>query len=177
MPTVTDETFLEQLRACQPDAQQLARKRLFPAMLVVCRRMLSDSVLAEQTAEDIWMDFLFRHVDKVQSAGALSAYLRMTTVRRCVRVREFRAKHLDSSTVELSTSPHVHEKIDQQRHMARLDLCLSKLTPRSRAMLRMGYQQELTQEEIGRRFNVSKQYVGRVLKKAIQRLRRCMEAA
>ena len=178
--STTSDALLNGLRAREPRAQSAARQHLYPRVLAVCRKMLADPVLAEDTAEDIWMDFLFEHVGKVQHARALSAYLRMMTVRRCVRIRKGRARHTDLDEVAESTG-HPEDglvsAVDDQRDQDRLQACLDRLDGRARKMLRLRFHLDQTQQTIGRALGVSKQYAGRVIARSLARLRKCLEAS
>jgi len=169
--------LLEQLKARDPGAQQQLRSELFGKIAATCTRLLGDPVKAESVAEDLWMDFLFTHIDKVREPRAISAYLRMMTVRRCLRLREFEAKHLDlEGGREPATDPEAEllSAIDQPRLQERLTRCLQKLDGRARWMLRLRFFEEQKLEEIGEQASVSKQYAGRVVKQSLGRLRKCM---
>jgi RNA polymerase sigma factor (sigma-70 family) len=172
--------MLEKLRARDHRAQQELRRRLSPKILAVCRHMLKDEALAQEAAEDIWMDFLYEHVDQVQKERALGAYLRMMTVRRCVRIRDWQKRHeqpedqpplVGGSETEMVTS------LDGRRQTARLEDCLKRLSRRARRIIRMRYRNEMTQEAIGKALRVSKQYIGRLIARSLEALRECMQEA
>jgi len=173
------EEILDSLKRRDASAQRKARSALFPAVRAVCGRMLNDPMLAEHTAEDIWTEFLFQHVDRVRSARGVLRYLRLTTVRRCARVREVSARYIDESTIaeRISDAPDAIELVASKQQQQRLMSCLQRLTGKVRAVLRMRFAEEMTQEAIGQQTGASKQYVGRVLKQALNRLRRCMGEA
>ena len=172
--------LLDQLKARDPAAQAQLRRELFSRVRGTCTRMLRDPVRAEDVAEDIWMDFLFTHVDKVREPRAVSSYLRMMTVRRCMRLREFDARHqeLDGAT-EPASNPEesLLGQLDQPRLRARLERCLEKIDGRARWMLQQRFFEEQKLEQIGEAAGVSKQYAGRVVKQSLARLRKCMGKA
>jgi len=172
--------MLEKLRARDHRAQQKLRKRLDPKILAVCRHMLQDQALAQETAEDIWMDFLYEHVDKVQKERALGAYLRMMTVRRCVRIRDWQNRHEepgDQPPLVGGSEADMAAALDERRQTARLEECLKRLSRRARRIVRMRYRNEMTQESIGKALRVSKQYIGRLIARSLEALRECMEEA
>jgi RNA polymerase sigma factor (sigma-70 family) len=172
--------MLEKLRARDHRAQQKLRKRLSPKILAVCRHMLQDESLAQETAEDIWMDFLYEHVDKVQKERALGAYLRMMTVRRCVRIRDWQKRHEEPENqppLVGGSEAEMAAALDQRLQTARLEECLKQLSRRARRIMRMRYRNEMTQEAIGKALRVSKQYIGRLIARSLEALRECMEEA
>jgi RNA polymerase sigma-70 factor, ECF subfamily len=173
------EDLLDALRSRHAGAQRKARAWLFPRVLAVCQRLLSDKALAEQTAEDVWLDFLYGHVDAVRSAAAVEGYLKMMTVRRCRRTRDQQTRHTELDEQLLAPVGSEAETVavlDHRRLTRRLDTCLGQLTPRTRQALSWRYHEELTQEDIGRRFGFTKQYAGRLLAQGLETLRRCLEA-
>jgi RNA polymerase sigma factor (sigma-70 family) len=174
-----ENELLDGLKEGTTRARAIARQSLFPRVLAVCRRMLSDPILAEDTAEDIWMDFLFLHAARVQSARALPAYLRMMTVRRCIRIRQSRARlaELDENSASNGLAEdHLVSAVDLMRDQVRLQACLEQLDGRARKILRLRFHLDLTQEAIGQALGVSKQYAGRVIARSLENLRQCLEA-
>ncbi len=59
----------------------------------------------------------------------------------------------------------------QAEHRALLDPLLGTLSPRSRDILRMRFEDDLTQAEIGARLGISQMQVSRLIRQAIERLR------
>jgi RNA polymerase sigma factor (sigma-70 family) len=176
-----DAELLDRLRARDPQAQAALRRELFPRVLAVCRRLLLDATLAAEVAEDIWMDFVFEGAERLRAPEAVGAYLRVMTVRRCVRLREGLARQVefDESCALDACAPEagLEAGLDQRRLQARLAGCLRRLSDRARQIVRMRFFLDLTQEEIGRAFGVSKQYAGRVLQRSLDALRVCLEEA
>lgn len=170
--------MLERLRARDPGAQQELRKRLFGKVKAVCLKVLQNKELAEETAEDIWMDFVYQHVDKVQEEHALGAYLRMMTVRRCVRIRQWQARHdelADQAALSAGSEQDAVNSLDEMNQVELLERCFSRLSPKVRRVLRLRYFSEMTQDAIGQALGVSKQYVNKVLMKSLEKIRACME--
>jgi RNA polymerase sigma-B factor len=64
----------------------------------------------------------------------------------------------------------------QAEHRATLDRLLSAVGPREREVLRLRFQEDLTQAEIGERIGVSQMQVSRLIRQAVARLRVMAEA-
>ncbi len=177
-----EEDILARLRAREPGAQKELRRAVLPRLVATCARLLSSASCAEELAEDLWNDFLLLHVERLRHASAIHAYLRMMAVTTCRR-RNTRAERFADladaqGAAEASVDPEsmLSEAVETRRRQARLAQCLSRLAPRPRALVRMRFSHGLTQEAIGERMGVSKQYVGKVLAKTLDSLRKCMEA-
>jgi len=169
--------LLERLKQRDPASQQELRLLVFHRVKALCRAILQDEVWAEDMAEDIWMDFLFDHVDRVQHAPAMGAYLRMTTVRRCVRMKSWRKRHdpidelPDLQHPERELAP---DKLARQQDKQRLERCLERLKPQARTVFRLRYEEDLTQDQIASAVGVSKPYIWKVLDKGLKALKACL---
>jgi RNA polymerase sigma-B factor len=64
----------------------------------------------------------------------------------------------------------------QAEHRATLDRLLAAVGPREREVLRLRFQEDLTQAEIGERIGVSQMQVSRLIRQAVARLRVMAEA-
>jgi RNA polymerase sigma-B factor len=60
---------------------------------------------------------------------------------------------------------------DQAENRATLDRLLQTITPREREVLRLRFEEDLTQAEIGERIGVSQMQVSRIIRQAVARLR------
>jgi RNA polymerase sigma factor (sigma-70 family) len=170
--------MLDALKKRDPHVQLQLRRELFPKVQAVCLALLKDRALAEETAEDTWMDFLYQHVDGVRRAESLAPYLRMMTVRRCVRIRQWRDRHDpagEQPPLVGGSEDGMLGSLDRRRQLARLERCLERLTPKARRLLRLRYHHDLAQEAIGKALGFSKQYAGRTLARALELLRACVE--
>ncbi len=178
-PLRFDDTLLKQLRQREPASHKLAHDYLFPRILRVCRKMLKNETTAEQTAADIWIDFVLRYVHNLKSGASIPSYLRMMTVRRCMRAREFVAKHdsLDVVPELKSKATNPETDIDRQRQLSQLQRCIRQLDQRERDLLLMYFGHDMTQQAIGDLIGVSKQHIGRILRKAEGKLKICLEKA
>ena len=65
----------------------------------------------------------------------------------------------------------------QAEHRAMLSRLMNVLSPRDRLVLRLRYEQDLTQEQIGQRVGISQMQVSRVLRQCIVKLRNVAEHA
>ena len=64
-------------------------------------------------------------------------------------------------------------RIDDARMSARVEGCMERVTDRNRQLLALRFHEDLTLEQIGARFSVTKQNVRQVLRRTLDRLRRC----
>lgn len=171
------------LRTHDPSAQKEVRRRVFPLLLGTCSRVLRDKVAAAETAEDVWTDFLVSHVQDLRREESIVGYLRLMAVRRSLRVRKARSRFEtlggvdDADPIDANDAERVliEGGLERERD-ERLVHCLGKVTPRTRHVLRMRFHHDMTLEAVGEVIGTSKQYVGKVLAKALQALRRCMES-
>ncbi len=174
--------LLQRLQAIENGAQKEAWDRWMPKITAICRRMLHDEAWAEEVAADLWMDFVYDSVQRVRNENAMDGYLRMMTVRRCVRLRDRRKKHQDVeqhgelARDQSDPSELAIQAIDGPTEHARLQKCLGALRQQAQDILRMRFHLGMTQERIGVALGVSKQYAGRVLGKSLEVLRLCLEA-
>jgi RNA polymerase sigma factor (sigma-70 family) len=175
------DTVLAKLKKRDSQAQEQFRRRIRPKIYAICMHILADPVRAEDSCEDILMDFFDKHVDKVRDDRALNAYLRMMTVRACVRIRHWLQRHEAVDQQDPFISDNMEdsciESIDSMVTQAKLTKCLAHLTEKAQKVFVLRYQQEMTQEDIGDKVGASKQYINRLLKKGLESLRRCMEAS
>lgn len=169
---------LDKLKSRDRLAQHEFRRHHYPWILGTCQRLLRDEHLAKDCAEDILTDFLYRYVDGLENQQAISAYLRMMTMRRCVRLRSFRDRHHSIDELPLkdqSPATGADEQLDQRRRLARLALCLEKLTRKAQSLLRLYYFHEQKMEDIAGSLGTSRQYVGRLIGKGLAQLKKCLK--
>ena len=172
--------LLDRLKLRDGQAQLELRQEAFPKVLGTCRHVLKDPVRAEEAAEDIFIDFLYDQVDRVRKSESLWPYLRMMTVRRCIRLRQLerRAKSVDGDDLMPAPTVDAEEpvlcRIDVERDLERLRGCLGRLSNRQKEILRLRFHHELSFSAIGHRLGTSKQYAGRTAKEALGSLRKCV---
>lgn len=176
----TDFSLLPRLCDGDPGAQKELRERVYPRLLATCEQVMGDRVLAEEIAADIWMDFIYDHVHKLKKEGAIGAYLRTIAIRRCVRIKNWRTRHQDiAACAPIAAGSDTEDgwigQLDQEKRLSRLESCIKQLSERARAILRLRFYKDMTQDSIGQSIGVSKQYAGRVINGSLKQLRRCME--
>jgi RNA polymerase sigma factor (sigma-70 family) len=172
-----NDSLLVKLQARDPAAQQEFRAIAFSKLLSICMQVMKDASAAADLAEDIWMDFLYQHVDKVRQEHAMAAYLRVIAVRRCARVKRWQQFHEElEQHGELADTEgsDLLSMLEQHRRLKQLGLCLKKLSEKAQGMLHLRFKNEMTTEAIGVALGVSRQYTSRMLDKSLQQLRRCM---
>ena len=162
-----------------PPPEPSLRDTLFPRVERLCRHLLRDDALARDTAEDIVTDFVLLHAAKVREPQAREAYLRVVTVRRCRRLSALRGRAealIEAPDERQSPEAQLIHADEEHRQQRRLTDCLGKLDPNARKLLRLRFHHGLTQQSIGEQLGVSKQYAGRILARALDALRTCVEA-
>jgi RNA polymerase sigma factor (sigma-70 family) len=156
------------------------RREVFPRIVALCERLLGSRAAALDEAEDLWTDFLVTHAGKLRSDAALVAYLRIMAIRRCRRRNELLQRQgafVDLASEEEGPESSLILRDEDLRQQQRLEECLRQLDTRARQIVRMKFHFGMTQETIGEELGFSKQYAGRVLSKALEGLRRCIEVA
>lgn len=167
------EDLLARLRARDPQAQAEVERALGPRLRRLAKAQLDPSA-AEGLVHDAFSDFFFRHVDGLESARAIPAYLQMTVIRRSRRAAERAARH-EPLTEAAAEAPDVEETVQARRERARLAACLDRLTLRAREIVKLHYGHGLPLADIGARQARSKQAVHKALGKALDALRACVE--
>jgi RNA polymerase sigma-70 factor, ECF subfamily len=173
------EELIQRAKADEHQAQQELKMIVFMKIKTTCLRLLKDPNWAEETAEDIWMDFIYQHIQHLERADGLFSYLKTMTVRRCVRLRETQKKHQELSPQHepsANDEPNLVEQIDVGRQRLKLDRCMGRLKQRDRVLLRMRYFFEMTLDDIGSRNQFSKQYVSKQIERSLMILKRCLES-
>lgn len=174
-----DAGVLARLRARDPETQAQVWRELHPRLSALCTRIVGDPARGEEVAQDVWIDFAYTYVDRVEKPGAMRGYLIMMAVRRARRQAIRRRQHRREGEPEERASEHQEaplvEALHHDRLKARLTTCLEELRPRARQMLRMRFREELSLREIGEGFGVSKQAVGKAVRVALAALRACIE--
>lgn len=174
---MNDDELLRRLKQRDGRAQLELRKRMFHRLLAVCTHILGDRVRAEDLAEDVLMDFAFEHVDRVEHPRAVASYLRLMAVRRARRIRQKQNRH-ESGHIErarpVDEERMLVDAIDAPQRQACLSRCIEKQDKKARQMLRLRFYNELSVTAIGQQMGVSKQYVSRIMKRALEALRGCV---
>lgn len=150
---------------------------MFHRLRAVCAHVLHDRVRAEDLAEDVLMDFAFEHVDRVEHPRAVPSYLRLMAVRRARRIKQKQNRHEEVSperTSGVDEERALVTAIDAPARKACLSRCIDAQDKKARTMLRLRFYNERTVTDIGREMGVSKQYVSRIMRRALDALRGCV---
>ncbi len=132
---------------------------------------------AEQIISDLFTDFFFHYVDRVRESRSIPAYLRIMARRRCVRSRERIAKLVPLEQENQASNPtkEAEGRVDDGRRLRWLEICLGRLRPRIRKILKLHYGHNSSYSEIGSHLDISRQAVGKTVKKARTALKTCIE--
>lgn len=179
--------YFQSERALNPQHAMFAStdlSGLLPKIESLAAHILGSRTLAKETAQDVLSDFVVHHQAKLRTPQACEAYLQILTVRRCRRLKFQQIRHVDldaagASLASEEPSPELQlmEADDAETNRRKLAGCMEKLDPNAIRLLRLRYHLGLTQDAIGRQLGVSKQYVGRILARAVAALKSCVEVA
>ncbi len=139
--------------------------------------ILRSSIDAEQLVADVFTDFLFHYVDGVQQSRSIRAYLQMMTRRRAIRARE---KHLSLVPLQpelraSNSAKDPEERIDDRLWRQWLDICLRRVRSSARKILKLHFGHGESYSTIGDHLGVTKQAVGKAIKKNLQVLNQCIK--
>lgn len=155
-------------------------KTLHPDVRQVCAKVLGPGPDADDVADSVLVDFLYRYAERLESTAAARSYVRLMAMRRAVRYARRRDRLEPVEEERVATEPpavSAEERADVQRMLPRLERCLEELKPKARVVLQLKFEGELTNERIGGQVGGSKQYIGRLITKSLGLLKKCLEKA
>lgn len=170
--------LIDGLRACEPSAQHTFWASSWAEVYTICVSILGAGPDANDTAVDVLTDFIFKYVQNLSDSRAAHAYIRLMSVRRSLR-RRARLKELyEHRYEEIPDTKTVcaDEAAEKALLLPRLRECLSQLTPKAQQVLKLRFGEELKNEQIGSLLGGSKQYLGRLIRRSLELLRKCLEA-
>lgn len=153
------------------------KAQLLPKLEGLCGKVLNNRALGVETAADVWTDFALFHAADVKTPAATEAYVRLIAVRRCRRMKLIAGRQAPLTIEAPDRAPRADDLLITAERDRKLAACMDKLDAPAKRLLRMRYQLGMTQESIGEQLGCSKQYAGRILARAIDGLRSCVEAA
>ncbi len=178
MSTPQDEPIdLAALKAHDPVAQKAFWASHWGRVNAACARILGPGADAADVATDVIQDFLFKYVDSVNHQRAVRSYLRLMATRRSLRRRGKRDRHdelHEDGFQGASTAAH-ESAANQAMLMPKLGECMAHLTPKAQQVLKLRFSGELTNQRIGELVGGSKQYIGKLLRQSMEKLRSCIE--
>ena len=164
------------LKARDDAAMEFFWREYFKKLYPICAHILGDGPDALDTTVDLMVDFIETNVYRLSKPSALYSYLRLTAVRRSVRIRDRRGK-----TEALNANEHVSQTSSAEEHvwtgelMPLLEQCQGAVTKKAQTALRLKYGNDMPNEQIGRCLGGSKQYIGRLIRDSLKALRHCIE--
>lgn len=169
--------ILTQLQARDRQAQQTLWQHEQARLYAIAKKILRSDSEAESLVVDALTDFMFHHVDGLQSSRAIPSYLRIMVIRRATRRRDQAWRHddIDATAPLQDQSDSADEAIDQQSWRAWLEHCLQQLKGKARQVLKLHFGYELSYAQIGAQLGVSKQAVGKAVLKSERALKSCIE--
>ena len=155
---MTDDDLLYALKQRDGSAQAILRNEALPKMRRTCIRILGDSTLGEELANDLFFDFVHESVDNVDHGKALRQYLRLMTVRRTIREQKRRERVAPLQPTGSRSQPDnpplcvetaLIDALDQPTRLERLAWCVRQLDKRAQRILRLRFHREKTVAAIG----------------------------
>lgn len=171
------ERLVELLKQGDGSAQESFFRSYWDRVYFICVRILHDNANACDVALDVLTDFIYTYVHKITTTAAVGSYIRLMAVRRSLRYKERMYRAGDEAHLErladVGCSPE--ERANATVIMPRLDSCLSELTPKAQQVIRLRFGKEMTNETIGSLVGGSKQYIGKLIRKSLETLKRCLQ--
>ncbi len=140
----------------------------------LARFALHDEALAEEVAQDVFFA-LYRHRGDIESSEHLVFWLRQVTVRRCIDCKRRRQAPLAEVALDGLAAPARNSGDPWVK--ARMERMLAGLPRRTRMMVLLRYQEEMTAEEIAGVMRIPAGTVKSTIQRALERLRRSVSAA
>lgn len=171
------DAVLSALQQRARDDQQQLWQEQQPRLFAIAKKILRSDSEAEILVSDALTDFMFHHVDQLQSGRAIGSYLRIMVVRRADRRRKQAGRHasIDLLSGQSDDGVNPEDKLQHKAYLSWLERCLQQLTQRARHMLKLHFGHDLSYTQIGEQQGVSKQAVGKAVLKAEKVLRDCIE--
>ena len=170
--------LIVRLQKNDQEAQRLFWSSQWSYVFAICAHILGKGAAATDLAVDVLTAFMFDYVHGLSHPATATAYLRLMAVRRALQKRKeqrFFAEVKDFETLVEDGARTPEDEALCRASMPRLENCLSHLSPKAQQVIRLSYTQGMGNNRIAELLGVSKQYIGKLIKKSLGWLRRCME--
>ena len=170
--------IIVRLQKNDQEAQRLFWSSQWSYVFAICAHILGKGAAATDLAVDVLTAFMFEYVHGLAHPATAKVYLRLMAVRRSLQKRKEQRVFVDLQNWETLVEEGARTPEDQalcRAAMPRLEGCLSRLSPNAQQIIRLSYTQGMGNNRIADLLGVSKQYIGKLIKKSLERLRRCME--
>jgi RNA polymerase sigma factor (sigma-70 family) len=169
--------LLERLKRRDAEAQATLLRRESPGLRATAMSILASEGDALPLVADVFTDFLYTYVDRIEHERAIPAYLRIMVVRRARRLLQRRSQEDSITAHDLADASgrDVVEVLEAKSWLPWLEDCSSQLTERARRVLRLHFGHDMGTVEIAGAVGVTKQAVSKTIIKCIAQLRRCLE--
>ena len=171
----TNSALVHGLQRKAPEALRELWARYEDKLYASCARILGGGPDARDVTWDVLVEFSHKYVDTLANPEALGSFLHLMAVRRALRFRKKQGRsdeYRDDFSIDAGGNPD--ELAELRRFEKPLNLCLKKLSPKMRQAIRLKYRFGMSHADIALVLGVSKTIVGRLTRKSLEMLRRCI---
>jgi RNA polymerase sigma factor (sigma-70 family) len=165
------------------DALQIVYRQTSPKLLGVCLRILGDRTEAEDVLQETYIT-VWNRAGAFDPERGLSPITWLVTIARNKAIDRLRATKKPRAVRPMEEAEHVADEtpsadltLETAQDVAQLNLCLDQLEPNHALAVRTAFFDALTYEALARRMTVPVGTMKSWIRRSLQRLRTCLEAA
>lgn len=149
-------------------------------LLAICLRVLGDREAAEDVVQEVWVSIWHKAAQFDRSRARASTWLGAIARHRAIdRLRaqpDVQRADIDLATLD-DPAPGPATTADAHAGHARLDDCIGRLEPKRRSLIRFAFFEGETYEALAQRTGHPLGSVKSWIRRGLQQLRSCLEAA
>lgn len=173
MPANTDEQILHLLGKDSSQAMDLMFKLYYPMLCTAIAKILPDTHVAEDLAQDVFFD-VWKKRDTLHINASLQAYLRRAATNKTLNyIRDRKIKWDDEDKIPMmeSASTSVTETLQGEDLKKLIDAAIDALPERCRLVFSLSRFEEMTYQEIANHLEISVKTVENQMTKALKMLK------
>ena len=170
-------SLLGRLQKRDPEAQAYLLRVEGASLRATALSILGSDGDTGPLVADVFTDFLYSYVDRIEHERAIPSYLRIMVIRRARRLLQRRSHEDNLAAHDFADADarDVIEALETKSWLPWLEDCLSLLTNRARRVLKLHFGHDMGTVEIAGEVGVTKQAVSKMILKCIAQLRRCLD--
>ena len=174
---VSRNTLFERLKSGCSVAEREFWQQQWLVLHPICLHLLGSEAEATEVVVEVLTEFIMKYVHIIENPLSMNSYVRLMATRKCLKIKRNwqRQVSLDFDMFEGENSFNPEEQAIIVHLVPRLSECMTHLTPKAQTALQLRYRSEMTKTAISDLLGVSKQYLGRLLKRSLELLKRCLE--